>query len=190
MFPLCSLSYSHNLPRVILSTASLCIYLWIHHCNRFYAAWCKSCQKMGLQFQRIANKLGDVVEEDGTVSRRGDLRFASVEYAANLDMCKSLGIKKLPTVFIYSRGQLVDNFPCGPKKMPLLLEKLEHYHGLSSEEIAFEASMKSGEQLGDAVLEQVIQTRQSQRPPSSQQNDGDKETKGNNSNLWPFSNAN
>ena len=155
---------------------------------------------MGMQFQRIANKLGDIVveEEDGTttISKRGDLRFASVEYAANLDMCKSLGIKKLPTVYIYKSGQLVDNFPCGPKKMPLLLEKLELYHGKSAEQIIFESSMKSGEELGDAVLEQVVTNIQTNNKNKSQQtsqqnNDGDVETKGgnNNRNSWPFSNA-
>ena len=138
---------------------------------------------MGIQFQRIANQCGDV--DSGEM---GELRFAAVEYAANIEMCKSLGIKKLPSVFIYSQDQLVDSFPCGPKKVPMLLEKLEHYHGLSKEELVFEASMKSGAQLGDAVLEQVMHTTPS-TAGQPQQNEDDKESN-NNDKFWPFSNTN
>ena len=113
---------------------------------------------MGMQFQRIANQFGDIEEEHGSgaIKEKGDLRFAAVEYATNLDMCKSFGIKKLPSVFIYSQGSLIDSFPCGPKKIPMLLEKLELYHGMSHEQLQFEASMKSGTQLGEQVLEQVV----------------------------------
>ena len=111
-----------------------------------------------MQFQRIANQFGDIEEEhgSGTIKEKGDLRFAAVEYATNLDMCKSFGIKKLPSVFIYSQGSLIDSFPCGPKKIPMLLEKLELYHNMSNEQLQFEASMKSGTQLGEQVLEQVV----------------------------------
>ena len=126
---------------------------------------------MGMQFQRIANQFGDIEEEHGgAIKDTGDLRFAAVEYATNLEMCKSFGIKKLPSVFIYSKGSLIDSFPCGPKKIPMLLEKLELYHGMSHEQLQFEASMKSGTQLGEQVLEQVVKNNQENNNQQNQQN--------------------
>ena len=111
---------------------------------------------MGLQFLRVARKLGDVEEEsDGSVVEKGHFRFAEVEYAANTKLCKELGIKKLPTVFFYSQARKVDGFPCGPKKFPLLLEKISHYQGMSLEQLAFEADMNEGAALGETVLEEL-----------------------------------
>jgi len=127
---------------------------------KFHASWCKSCQKFGMQYERIAQNVGDMVvtNEDGTESivEQREMRFAEIEYGANRKLCKSLGVKKVPSVHFYSRGKMVDGFPCGPKKIAMLLEKLTHYRSLSHTELAFEADMNQGLDLGDSVLLEVL----------------------------------
>jgi hypothetical protein len=88
------------------------------------------------------------------VIREGELRMGEIEYGSNADLCKSLGVTKLPAVHIYSsKGKLVDAFRCGPKKLPVLLDKLDLYMSMSPAEIDFEADMFEGAILGDNVLD-------------------------------------
>ena len=112
---------------------------------RFYASWCKSCAKMGVHYKNIAREVGDqvITTTDGKeiVVRRGNVRIAEIEYGANEEFCKALGIKKLPTVQFYSRGSLVDGFPAGPKKVPILKAKLAHYMSLNSKALSFVSRM-------------------------------------------------
>jgi thioredoxin-like negative regulator of GroEL len=129
---------------------------------------------MGMQLQRIANEIADVEEKghDNTqhnkVIQTGTVRFASVEYSANIELSKALGITKLPTVLIYSNKKLVDGFPCGPKRLAFLLQKIDQYQALSLGQLAFEASMREGTELGNVMLEQVLQNPQHQQQPQSQ----------------------
>ena len=110
-----------------------------------------------MQYERIGKNIGDlvVVDEDGseTLVKEGEIRMAEIEYGANRKLCKSLGVKKVPSVHFYSRGKLIDGFPCGPKKIAMLLEKLTHYRSLSHTELSFEADMNQGSALGNSVLE-------------------------------------
>ena len=44
--------------------------------------------------------------------------FSEIEFMANRDLCKSLGIKRLPAVhFYYGSHGKVEDFVCGPKKV-------------------------------------------------------------------------
>lgn len=52
------------------------------------------------------------------------IAFASMSIQNNKDYIKSIGVLALPTVQMYKRGKLVDNFPCGPSKVPILKTKL------------------------------------------------------------------
>jgi hypothetical protein len=110
-----------------------------------------------MQYARIGKEIGDLVvmNEDGTetVVSEGDTRLAEIEYGANKELCKSLGVKRVPSVHFYSLGKKVDGFSCGPKKITMLLEKLSHYRSLSLPELSFEADMNQGLTLGDSVLE-------------------------------------
>jgi len=112
---------------------------------RFYASWCKSCAKMGVHYKSIAREVGDhvITTTDGKeiVVRKGNVRIAEIEYGANEEFCKALGIKKLPTVHFYSRGSKVDGFPAGPKKLPILKAKLAHYMSLDSKALSFATRM-------------------------------------------------
>lgn len=46
--------------------------------------------------------------------------------AGNKDYFKSMGVFALPSILFYVGSEgMVENFPCGPSKMPVLKEKLK-----------------------------------------------------------------
>ncbi len=110
-----------------------------------------------MQYNRIGYEIGDLTvrNQDGceTIVRPGEIRLAEMEYGSNKEFCKSLGVTKLPSVHFYSNGKLVDGFPCGPRKIGSLLEKLSRFRSLTPTELAFEADMNQGMALGDSMLE-------------------------------------
>eukprot|EP00428_Durinskia_dybowskii_P014172 CAMPEP_0170210108 /NCGR_PEP_ID=MMETSP0116_2-20130129/4650_1 /TAXON_ID=400756 /ORGANISM="Durinskia baltica, Strain CSIRO CS-38" /LENGTH=233 /DNA_ID=CAMNT_0010460603 /DNA_START=15 /DNA_END=716 /DNA_ORIENTATION=- len=125
---------------------------------KFHAPTCKSCQKFGVQYNRIGKEIGDLTaqNQDGSetlVLRTGEIRLAEMEYGANKELCKSLGVTKLPTVHFYSRGKFLEGFPCGPRKIGILLEKISRYRSMTASELEFEVAMNEGSALGDIVLE-------------------------------------
>lgn len=68
---------------------------------KFYAPWCKTCQRLGLQFQKLANEFGD-----GVASRKmveGPLRFAEVAFSpeTNHFIQDQLKVKAVPTLQLY-----------------------------------------------------------------------------------------
>lgn len=113
-----------------------------------------------MQFERIGKEIGELTtrNRDGTdtVVRDGEIRLAEIEYGANKELCKSLGIKKLPTVHFYSQGKLVEGFGCGPRKINVLLDKLMRYRAMSLPELDFEGEMNRGMTLGKSVAESLI----------------------------------
>jgi Ca2+-binding EF-hand superfamily protein len=87
---------------------------------KFFAAYCQACKALEPKF--IA------VKEDRQLE---GLPIVWAEYQAqrsNKDLFQRLGVLTLPTVHFYdgSRG-LVENFPCGPAKVPLLKKKLARF---------------------------------------------------------------
>lgn len=54
------------------------------------------------------------------------MKFAQLTVQNNKDYIKSLGILALPSVHIYASAEegLVENFPCGPSKVPILKKKI------------------------------------------------------------------
>jgi thioredoxin-like negative regulator of GroEL len=125
-----------------------------------------------MQYTRIGKEIGDLTvrNRDGseTVVREGEVRMAEIEYGSNKELCKSLGVTKLPSVHFYSTGKLVDGFPCGPNKIGMLLEKLTRFRSMSPAELEFEADMNQGIALGDSVLESLsISVTNSQNPKTA-----------------------
>jgi hypothetical protein len=115
---------------------------------KFHATWCKSCQRMGLKYQGYANKHGDWVQGQGRsgcdvfndpddyereVLKDGEYRFGSIEINSNAGMCKELGINKLPYIHIYSKGEQLSGFPCGPARFYRLREQLEYQTDLMTQ---------------------------------------------------------
>lgn len=81
--------------------------------------------------------------------------MAEMEYGSNKELCKSLGITKLPSIQFYSKAKLVESFSCGPRKIGMLLEKLSRFRSMTPAELEFEADMNQGIALGDSVLESL-----------------------------------
>lgn len=73
--------------------------------HRFYANWCKSCQRFGTKFRHLAFDEGDQIDTEGSIVHSGKVRFAEVEYSTSAKLCKSLRVKKLPTVHMYRKGR-------------------------------------------------------------------------------------
>lgn len=90
----------------------------------FTASWCKFCQKFKQMWSRkCARKYSDRV------------KFASVDYPTNKKLCKSMGIRKLPTIRLYYTGDLLTSFPCGPKSFKLAQERLVSYVDMTPVEL-------------------------------------------------------
>ncbi len=120
--------------RKLTSTTSTVNYYLI---NRFYASWCKSCQKFGQKYHKLAHEMGDQVHFNGTIARRGQVRFAEAEYSENAKLCKSLKVRKLPTVHIYQKGKgkLVD-MTCRPSQFQNVIDELNRLLDESGEGVA------------------------------------------------------
>eukprot|EP00547_Thalassionema_nitzschioides_P004847 CAMPEP_0194211742 /NCGR_PEP_ID=MMETSP0156-20130528/11075_1 /TAXON_ID=33649 /ORGANISM="Thalassionema nitzschioides, Strain L26-B" /LENGTH=222 /DNA_ID=CAMNT_0038939389 /DNA_START=198 /DNA_END=866 /DNA_ORIENTATION=+ len=119
---------------------------------KFYASWCKSCQKFGVKFRHLATQEGDVFNSDNQLVQSGRVRFAEIEFGANTKLCRSLKIKRLPSVHIHkgSVGQLAA-FPCGPSKFPILESKLDSFLGMTDEELKLEIQNKEFSDITDEI---------------------------------------
>lgn len=87
---------------------------------KFYASYCRACKALEPLFVRV--------KDDPQLK---GLPIVWAEYQSqrsNKDLFARLGVIALPTVHFYdgSRG-LVENFPCGPAKVPLLKQKLARF---------------------------------------------------------------
>merc|ERR1711957_267439 len=117
---------------------------------KFYADWCKSCHKFGVKYKKLALTHGDKIDRKGKINC-GQVNFAEIEFGENRELCRSLGIKKLPYVLIYKGNMgLIDQFSCGPKFFDeKVVKRLNNYMSMSDEEIAFEKKMNEGQSLID-----------------------------------------
>jgi len=68
---------------------------------KFYAKWCKKCQLVGRQFDRLAMELGDRIVDQQLID--GDVRFAQVEYnpKSQAFITEELQIQGVPTIQMY-----------------------------------------------------------------------------------------
>jgi thioredoxin-like negative regulator of GroEL len=127
----------------------------------FHASWCKSCQKFGRLYQKLATEEADWVagaakdikdskhdkkenNADADILETGAIRLASIEWGANTEFCRSLGIKRLPSVHYYHNGRKLGGFPAGPSKFELVKDRLTYYQSLSKAELEFEANLLQG----------------------------------------------
>lgn len=56
--------------------------------------------------------------------RAGEVRFAEAEYSASAALCKSLNIKKLPTVHMHRRGEKLVDMVCKPSLFHLVVDEV------------------------------------------------------------------
>jgi len=127
---------------------------------KFHAAWCKSCQRFGLKYQGLAHKY----------KSSSNVRFASIEFGANMVMCRKLGIKRLPTIHMYQKDKgKIDAFCCGPKKFPMLLERLKRHMEtleLESRFSEFTDTLEEGSQLLASVAPESTAATTTQESPT------------------------
>ena len=63
----------------------------------------------------------------GKQHRRGQVRFASVEFSANESLCHEQGIATLPTTRFYKNGKLVGEVTGGIKNFPRIQDMVEYH---------------------------------------------------------------
>jgi len=83
---------------------------------KFYAPWCRACKSVEPKYLQISKdkKYTDI-----------PIIFGQLSVQHNKQFVKSLGIMALPSMQIYAGSEgLVENFPCGPSKIPMLKRKL------------------------------------------------------------------
>lgn len=93
----------------------------------FTASWCKNCQAFKLKYKnKLARNSGDLIKLDSCeVIRRGNVRFAEVDFTDNKNLCEQKEIEKVPFVRIYREGHLLTKFDCGPSSFPQVVAKVQ-----------------------------------------------------------------
>ena len=128
---------------------------------------CKSCQKFGLHFNKLAAQYADW-EKGGQVVKKNSVRMAQIEWGANLQLCKSLGVKKLPSTFIYSEGMKIEALEAGPSRFAKVRDTVKRYASMTPAELQFEAKLEEGKKLMEEAarrqhFEEVARARQLRR---------------------------
>lgn len=85
---------------------------------KFYASWCRACKTIEPRFKRLAIEFHDTA------------CFYQVEFTENKELCRRLGIKKLPCVSFY-RGSdgCLETLMAGPSKFADVRTKVEQILG-------------------------------------------------------------
>ena len=136
--------------RITSVLQQLTIALSLSLCSRFYAPWCKTCQRLGLHFDRLALELGDTIQNRQKV--KGSVRFAMIEYGSETSrlITESLKIRGVPTLQLYSGVHKLweEN---GATTIRGLKQELASLATLSTEELQAHA-----EQVDDGILRNSI----------------------------------
>jgi len=83
---------------------------------KFYAPWCRACKGLEPKYLKMVHdiKYADI-----------PLVWADLSIQHNKEYVKELGVLALPSIQITAGSDgLVENFPCGPSKVPILKKKL------------------------------------------------------------------
>ena len=82
----------------------------------FSAGACRACEAMEPKLLKFASSWSQV-------------RWFNIVYEDNPKLFKSLNVRVLPYFEIVSSGRKLDGFPCGPKRIERIAQKLEE-HGI------------------------------------------------------------
>jgi len=127
---------------------------------KFHANWCKSCQRFGVKYKHLAFEEGDRINGE-TVYHDGKARFAEVEYSASAKLCKSLKVKRLPTIHMYKKGKgkIVD-MTTKPSLFHLVVEELNRVIKLGDDvtqvkEVELKGALHKAEKNEEVKIEKV-----------------------------------
>jgi len=116
---------------------------------KFYAKWCKKCQRLGRQFDRLAMELGDRIVDQQSID--GDVRFAAVEYnkESHAFITDALQIRGFPTLQMYvGPRKLLE----GGSSMKNIRKELSAIEGMGHEDL-----LERAEEADDGVLTGLIE---------------------------------
>lgn len=102
---------------------------------KFYAPFCKVCKVFGVKFRKLAFDEGDRIDAGGNIVHSGDVRFGEVEYTAGMKLCKSLALKKFPTVMMFRGGRAYEKLSevsCTPKRFVEVVDEMKRLRPLPS----------------------------------------------------------
>merc|ERR1712226_306556 len=115
---------------------------------KFYASWCKSCQKFNVHYDQLAKEKSDWRNgETGEIIKQNQVRMASVEHSKAKMLCDSLGLERLPTVFLYHKGRKLTEISVGASKFSQVRDAVEQYSTFSTQDKDFAVQMEEGKQL-------------------------------------------
>lgn len=97
---------------------------------KFFAPWCRACRGLEPKYKRLSVEY----------AAKGGVRFYELSHKTmaaqegGSDFLQKHEVNVLPLIHFYARGARVEAFPCGPRKIELLREKLEKWHGFAQKE--------------------------------------------------------
>mmetsp|Transcript_15418 Transcript_15418/g.22129 ORF Transcript_15418/g.22129 Transcript_15418/m.22129 type:complete len:632 (+) Transcript_15418:105-2000(+) len=84
---------------------------------KFFAPWCRACKGLAPKYLAIVHR---------DEYKNMPIIWAEMTIQGNKDYVKSLGVLALPSMQFYAGTEgIVENFPCGPSKVPILRAKLK-----------------------------------------------------------------
>jgi calmodulin len=110
---------------------------------KVFAPWCRACKGLEPKFVQMSR------EAEYAPSSKLPIIYASLSIQHNKAFVQSLGVLALPTIQFYVAGQLIDTFPCGPSKVPILRRKLSQ---LISDHVDESGALKEGSMEQAAAL--------------------------------------
>jgi len=127
---------------------------------KFHANWCQICRNINRKYAKFALNLGDraIIDPASSPGARvpGQVRFADVEWSANVELCKALKVKKFPFIMIYERSEKIGAFSTGPAHnfRPMVGDTIKEKLGMNdSEKEEFRAKFATNIAAGMADLE-------------------------------------
>lgn len=110
---------------------------------KFFAPWCRACKALEPKYKQVATDERYV---------KLPIVFAQLDVTHNKDFIKSLGILALPSVQFYAGPMgLVENFPCGPSKVPILKRKLADFVNANVDPKTFELQFQREDEKESAA---------------------------------------
>ena len=118
---------------------------------------CKACARFNLRLNKVKSEHADVINAvTGEVIRKGNIRFASVEWGANEELCQAQGIEKLPTTRFYINGILQKEITGGAKKFEQHKDAIQYFLQKQQKRQTEDSIMEKTLNTGGAMIGQLL----------------------------------